>query len=256
MEDDILEEYIHEEAGQYIPFDIEDVYLDFQDLKTNTEEYDRTDVMLVAAKKDVVDSYLGMLRSAGLLAVIVDVDGFALENSYEFSSSTADDIALVDIGASKMSINVISQGSSVLARDVILGSRQLTEQIQNKFDLEFDDAEALKLGLVPAEEKQSDLDEIFVNTCTQWALEVRKAIDLYYTNNPEGNLKKLVLSGGGARVKGLREFLTEETGIPAGLFNPFARVSVDHQKIDADYLKYIAPEMAICTGLAVRPSVL
>lgn len=252
-----LDEYIHAEAGQYIPFDIEDVYLDYQDLKTNTEGHERTDVMLVAARKDVVDAYLAMLRSVGLLAVLVDVDGFALENSHEFCAAAKDEsVVLVDIGASKMSINIIAEGLSVLARDVVLGSRQLTEQIQSQFGIDAEEAEALKIGRQPAEDKQGELEDIFVNSCTQWALETKKAIDLFYTNNPEGTLKKMILSGGGSRIKGLPEFFHEETGLSIEIFDPFVTISFDHEKINPDYVRYMAPEMAICTGLAIRESVL
>ena len=153
MENAQLEEHIMAEAEQYIPFDIEDVYLDFQDQKTNTKGADRTDVMLVAAKKEVVDDYLEMLRSINLNPVIVDVDGFALENCFEHNYGKDENVALVDIGAAKMNINIISQGISVVARDIVVGSRQLTEQIQNNFDIEFEEAENIKLGLVPAGEK-------------------------------------------------------------------------------------------------------
>lgn len=256
MSDEELEEYIQAEAGQYIPFDIEDVYLDYQNLHTETEEHDRTDVMLVAAKKDVVDGFLGMLKVAGLRAVIVDVDGFALENSFESQLNADENVALVDIGSTKMSINIVAGGVSVLARDVVVGSRQLTEQIQNRFGLDVDEAEALKLGREPAEEKLGDLENIFISTCTQWAFEIKKAIDLYYSNNPEGALKKVVLSGGGSRVRGLAQFLSEETGIATELYNPFADVKFDPKKIDPRYVAYIAPEMAIAKGLAVRPSIL
>ena len=253
MDDATLEEYIQNEVGQYIPFDIEDVYLDYQDLKTQTEEYDRTDVMLVAAKKDVVNEYLAMLNSIGLHVVIVDVDGFALENIYEANFETDENVALVDIGATKMSINIIADGTSVLARDVVVGSRQLTDQIQNRFGLAVEEAEELKIGKTAAEDMQEELGEILTNTCTQWALEIKKAIDLYYTNYPENPLSKMVLSGGGARVKGLDKFLNEEIGIPVEIFNPFEKISADSKNIDFEYLRQIAPEMAISTGLAIRP---
>jgi len=253
MEDYALEEYIQNEVGQYIPFDIEDVYLDYHDLKTNTEDYDRTDVMLVAAKKDVIAGYLQMLESIGLQTVVVDVDGFALENAYEANFPLDENVALVDIGATKMSINVISQGVSMLARDVVVGSRQLTERIQDRFGISAEDAEALKVGRTPVAERQKELEEIFISTCTQWVLEIKKAIDLYYTNYPDAPLSKLILSGGGARVAGLDKFLREETGVAVELFNPFGKVEVDPKKIDLAYLQYMAPEMAIATGLATRP---
>lgn len=255
MEEAELEEHIMAEAEQYIPFDVEDVYLDFQDLKTGSAESDRTDVMLVAAKKEIVDDYLEMLRSLNLTPVVVDVDGFALENSYEYNYQKDENVALVDIGASKMSINILSRGLSVVARDIIVGSRQLTEQIQAVFDIEFDEAEALKLGYVQDEEKRSELEEIFLTTCTQWILEIKKAIDLYHSNHQDQPLKKLILSGGGSKVAGLLDFLAREIDLTVEHLNPFANMEAN-KKIDPDYLKNIGPEMAIATGIALRPSVI
>ncbi len=254
MEEDKLEEHIMAEAEQYIPFDIDDVYLDFQDLKTNTADSDRTDVMLVAAKKEIVDGYIEMLEGLGLQPVIVDVDGFALENTYEYNHPKNENVALVDIGASKMNINILSAGISVVARDIVVGSRQLTDQIQNAFDLDYEEAEALKLGHTPAGEKQAQIEEIFTSTCTQWVLEIKKAIDLYHSNHPDEPLIKLVLSGGGSKVTGLADFLTSETSLPVEIFNPFESMVVNNKKIDSEYLKNIGPEMAIATGIAIRPS--
>lgn len=256
MSDEELEEHIQSEAEQYIPFDIDDVYLDFQDLKTNQAGDDRTDVMLVAAKKEIVDDYLEMLEDLNLKPVIVDVDGFALENTYEYNYPKDENVALVDIGASKMNINIISKGVSVVARDIVVGSRQLTEQIQSAFDIEFEDAEALKLGHLPAEEKQQEIEEIFSSTCTQWVLEIKKAIDLYNANNPDAPLSRLVLSGGGSKVSGLIDFLVNETNLVVELFNPFGNMTVNSKKIDPDYLNSVGPEMAIATGIAIRPSVI
>lgn len=254
MEDAQLEEHIMAEAEQYIPFDIEDVYLDFQDLKTNTKGTERTDVMLVAAKKEVVDDYIEMLQSIKLNPVIVDVDGFALENCFEYNYGKTENVALVDIGAAKMNINIISQGISVVARDIVVGSRQLTEQIQNICDIEFDEAEAIKLGLAPTGEKLREIEGIFSTTCTQWVLEVKKAIDLYHANHPDQPLKKMILSGGGAKVIGFSDFLAQETGLEVELFNPFLKVSTNPKLIDPDYLNSIAPEMTIVTGIALRTS--
>ena len=256
MDDAQLEEHIMAEAEQYIPFDIEDVYLDFQDLKTNAKGTERTDVMLVAAKKEVVDDYIEMLRSINLNPVIVDVDGFALENCFEYNYGKNENVALVDIGAAKMNINIISQGISVVARDIVVGSRQLTEQIQNTCDIEFEEAEAIKLGLMPVEEKLREIEGIYSATCTQWVLEIKKAIDLYHANHPDQPLKRLILSGGGAKVNGFSDFLARETDIEVELFNPFQKISTNTKKIDPDYLRNIAPEMTIVTGIALRTSVI
>lgn len=256
MDDKELEEHINAEAEQYIPFDIDDVYLDFQNLHTNTKDGKRTDVMLVAAKKEIVDDYLDMLRSIRLTPVLVDVDGFALENVYEYNYEKHENIALVDIGASKMNINIISQGISAVARDVVVGSNQLTEQIQNILDVDYEEAEAIKLGTKKPDEGLAEIEEAFSATCTQWVLEIKKAIDLYHANHPEYPLTRLILSGGGSKVLGLKDFLANETDLLIELINPFRNISVNSKKIDPNYLFSIGPEMAIATGIAMRPSVI
>ena len=254
MSEEELHEYISSEAEQYIPFDIDEVYLDFEDLHTATDENDRTDVMLVAAKKEVIDDYLEMLNEQQLKPVLVDVDGFALENIWETTTPNLENVALVDIGASKMNINIIAGGASVLARDIVVGSEQLTEQIATGLGVELEEAEKIKLGLIPVEENREELEEIFTQTCTQWVLEIKKAIDLYVANNPDQALQRLILSGGGSKVAGLVDFIASETGLEVVSFNPFVNMKVNEKKIDRAYLEAIAPEMAIAAGLAIRPA--
>lgn len=252
MSDKDLANHIHTEAEQYIPFDIDDVYLDFQDLKTNTSGSDRTDVMLVAAKKEVVDGYLAMLRGLGLKPVLVDVDAFALENSFAYSGGMDENVALVDIGATKMSINILAHGTSILARDVAMGSRQITEQIHEQCGFDYDEAEAVKIGQQDPGDQLARLEEIFAKNCTQWILEIKKALDFYLASHVDEGIDRLVLSGSGARIKGFDQFLREETGIKTEIFNPFATAAVNPDRIDPAYVKYIAPEMAIAVGLAIR----
>ncbi len=254
MEEKQLEEYITAEAEQYIPFDIDDVYLDFQDLKTNTEDSASTDIILVAAKKEIIDEYLNMLRGLGLQPVVVDVDAFALENIYESNYPLNENVAIVDIGASKMHINIISNGTSVIAKDIVMGSRQLTEQIAETFDIPAEEAEAIKIGQTPAEEKQEQIAKIFTSTCTQWVLEIKKTIDLYHSNKANKQLDKLVLSGGGSKVAGLTEFLQQEINVPVEIFDPFMKMLKNPQQIDTEYLNNIGTEMAIAAGLAIRTS--
>ena len=256
MKEDELENHIMAEAEQYIPFDIDDVFIDFQDLHTASGASERTDVMLVAAKKEIVNDFLAMLEGIGLTPVIVDVDGFALENAYGINYAKGESVALVDIGASKMNINILSQGVSVVARDIVVGSRQLTEQIQNVLDMDFDEAEAVKLGRKKISEHFDKIEGIYSSICTQWVLEIKKAIDLYHANHPNHPLKRLMLSGGGAKVTGLVEFLREETGLEVELFNPFSAMNCDSKIIDPAYIAQIGPEMAIATGIAIRPSII
>nr|WP_320010963.1 type IV pilus assembly protein PilM [uncultured Desulfobulbus sp.] len=253
MDSDTLDEYIKSEAEQYIPFDIDDVYLDYQQVRSRDESSDRVEIMLVAAKKEVVNDYLNMLSELKLKTVLVDVDGFALENIWETISGGHENVALVDIGASKMNINIISEGVSVLARDIVVGSEQLTEQLSNTLDVDIESAERIKIGA----EVASDNDEvtrIFNQTCTQWVLEIKKAIDLYFANNPDKPLESLVLSGGGSKVSGLLDFIHQETGLKVYAFNPFEKMIYDQNKFDPTYIQLIGPEMAIAAGLAIRQS--
>ncbi len=252
MSDKELANHIQTEAEQYIPFDIDDVYLDFQDLKTNTGDSDRTDVMLVAAKKEVVDAYLTMLAGIGLQPVVVDVDAFALENSFASNGRLDENVALVDIGASKMSINILAHGTSILARDVVMGSRQITEQINDQCGFDPDEAEAVKIGRMDPGDQQACLEEVFARNCTQWILEIKKALDFYLSSHSEEGIDRLILSGGGAKIKGLDQLLREETGIRTEIFDPFATAEINADKIDLAYVKHIAPEMAVAAGLAIR----
>jgi len=252
MDDEALENYINAEAEQYIPFDINDVYIDYQKLPPRKEGYDRSDIMLVAAKKEVVDDYIAMLSELKLTTSLVDVDGFALENIWETVSGQRENVALIDIGASKMNINILSEGISVLARDVVVGSEQLTDQLANVLGIDYTEAEKIKLGMGPSEEHEETIKNIFNQTCTQWVLEIKKAVDLYFANNPDRPLKAIILSGGGSKVNGLRDYISRETGLEAIAFNPFASMICDDKKIDPHYLATIGPEMAIAAGLAIR----
>ena len=252
MTDEELQHHIQAEAEQYIPFDIDEVYIDYQDLQTNEENDERTDVMLVAAKKDVVNKYIDMLNSIGLNVVVVDVDAFALENSYELSMGQDGNVILVDIGSSKMNINIISEGASVFARDVFLGSRQLTEQIQSHLGVSFEEAEDLKVCAQDPGNQTGNLEETFANACTQWMLEIKKALDFYNSNYPEAPIDKMILSGGGVHIKGLSAYFSLESNLDVNVFNPFITTSFDTKNIDSEYVAYLGPEMAISTGLATR----
>ena len=252
MEEEQLEKYLKSEAEQYIPFDIAEVYLDFQDLKTNKEEFEQTDIMLVAAKKEVVDGFLTMLRGIKLEPMLVDVDGFALENIWSTVDKQNENIALIDIGAEKMNINIIIRGTSVLARDINVGSHKLTEQIATTLGIEQDEAEKLKLGIIPAGDRQKDLEGVFNTVCTNWVFEIQKAIDLYRSKNADRPLARIVLSGGGSKVNGIAEYISKETRLEVIRFNPFSKMKVNEKKIDRDYVDAIGPEMAIAAGLAIR----
>ncbi len=253
MTDKELENSIAVEAAQYIPFDINDVYIDFQILGTYQEKSDRMDVMLVAAKRETIDGYSELIQEAGLVPTIVDVDAFALENAYEASYDTeGQNIALVDIGASKMNINILINGMSAFTRDASFGGHQIAEEIQSKFDIPYEQAEILKITGNVEDARKRDLEEVFTSTCSLWTREIRLAIDFYYANYPDHTLAKIVLTGGPAKIVGFRDLLEAETDIPVEVFDPFARIEVDPKKFDPEYIQEIGPQAAIAVGLALR----
>ena len=179
MSEDELAENIQVEAEQYIPFNVEDVNIDFQILGSSSEKTDRMEVMLVAAKKEVIDDYTSLIKKAGLSPQVVDVDFFALENAFEANYDAAESggVALVDIGATKMNINVLKNGVSMFNRDASIGGYQITEDIRQRFGLEYEEAEKVKLGLSSEKVPAQDLEAIFVSAATSWSTEVKRAID-------------------------------------------------------------------------------
>ena len=260
MDDAAMEEHIRAEAEQYIPFDIDEVFVDFRNLHTDRGESDRTEVLLVAAKRDVVNAYLEMLAAIGLTASVVDVDVFALQNAYAENAGSETNLALVDIGASKMSINMIVDGVSVLARDVALGGSQLTARIEGRLDISAEEAEAVKIGASPvAEDKRQEVETVFAEFCEQWAGELDKAFANLAANLQrnagEGEadaIHTIVLSGGGSRIQGFDQLLSKTLGRQCRHLDPFAKVSFDHKRIDPEYVRYMSSEMAIAVGLALR----
>jgi type IV pilus assembly protein PilM len=249
-----LTENIQVEAEQYIPFNVEDVNIDFQILGSSPEKGDRMDVMLVAAKKEVIEDYSGILRKSGLAPEVIDVDFFALENAFEvnYAAGESGGVALVDIGANKMNINVLKNGVSMFNRDASVGGHQITQDIQDRFGLDYEEAEKIKLGIPSPKVPVQDLEAIFVAAATTWATEVKRAIDFFYATYPDEMINQILLSGGSSRLPGLDALLHKDTNIPTALFNPLARIDWDEKIFDREYVDYIAPQMAVAVGLALR----
>ena len=249
-----LTENIQVEAEQYIPFNVEDVNIDFQILGSSPEKGDRMDVMLVAAKKEVIEDYSGILRKSGLTPEVIDVDFFALENAFEvnYAAGESGGVALVDIGANKMNINVLKNGVSMFNRDASVGGHQITQDIQDRFGLDYEEAEKIKLGIPSPKVPVQDLEAIFVAAATTWATEVKRAIDFFYATYPDEMINQILLSGGSSRLPGLDALLHKDTNIPTALFNPLARIDWDEKIFDREYVDYIAPQMAVAVGLALR----
>jgi len=257
-----LEASIQSEAEQYIPFDINDVNLDFQILpseegEAETEEEEKQelmDVLLVAAKKDIVEEYISLFHLTELNPVVLDIDAFALQNVFEISDHEQSGChALVHIGAQQLTINVIRDGHSIFTRDSSYGGSQITSDIQNKLNISYEEAEGLKLGAKPIEPSQRPIfEEMFSSTVTKWAHEVKRALDFVATTFAEARVDNILVSGGSSLIPGFIKYLGVETGLEIEMLNPFANLEIKEKLFDMGYLNYAAPMAVISVGLALR----
>ena len=253
MSEEQLQESIHFEAEQYIPFDISDVNLDFQILEENESAANQMSVLLVAAKKEMVDDYVNLVSLAGLTPSIVDVEAFALQNTFEANYDTADaNIALIDIGAGKTSLNILKGGSSVFMRDVSLGCGQINQKIMSRIECSFEESELLKFEGKPDKLSAEDLNGIISAVVSDWCTEIRRALDFFYSTYPEDQIDKIILSGGGANIAEFRRLLSTEATAEVEIMNPFQSFYVDEKHFDNGYIRNIAPQAAISMGLAMR----
>lgn len=252
--EDQLQDTIHFEAEQYIPFDINDVNLDFQILGENENNPNQMNVLLVAAKKEMVNDFVNLAELAGLDPQIIDVDAFALQNVFElnYEPGPDDNIALIDIGASKTSLNILKGDNSVFMRDVSLGCSQINQKIASLVDCSVDEAEAIKFGEDSDKISAEDLSDIISSVVTDWCTEIRRALDFFYSTYPNDQIKRIILSGGGGNIQELRQLLAVETSAEVVTINPFQRFYLDSDKFDTEYLEKIAPQASICMGLATR----
>ncbi|MFZ5570111.1 MAG: type IV pilus biogenesis protein PilM [Thermodesulfobacteriota bacterium] len=253
MNETQLQEIIHLEAEQYIPFDISDVNLDFQILGGSERNPNQMSVLLVAAKKEMINDYLNVLDIAGLNPCIIDVDAFALQNIYETNYTVTDEcVALIDIGANKTSLNILKGTASVFMRDVSLGCSQINHKIVSQIDCSAQEAEEIKSSENQDRMPQEDLNEIVSSVVSDWTTEIRRALDFFYSTYPDDQIKRIVLSGGGANIKEFRSLLASQTSTEVAIINPFEKLNIDEKNLDSTYLNKMAPQAAICMGLAIR----
>jgi type IV pilus assembly protein PilM len=253
MPEEQLQETIHFEAEQYIPFDISDVNLDFQLLGEVENNPSQMSVFLVAAKKEMVNDYINLATLVGLTPCIVDVEAFALQNIFEANYDIqGENVALIDIGASKTSLNILKDNSSVFMRDVALGCIQINQKIMSMLDCSYDQAELIKFGEPSNKLSADELKQIISAVVTDWCTEIRRALDFFYTNYPDDPIKRIILSGGGANIAEFRQLLASESAAQVETLNPFNGVAVDEKSFDPEYIRQIGPQAAIAMGLALR----
>jgi type IV pilus assembly protein PilM len=252
-----LDESIYWEAEQYIPFDIQDVNLDYQILDAGgggPEAKGTMDVLLVAAKKEKIAGYTGVIAQAGRTPVVVDVDAFALQNAFElnYGLDPAAVVVLLNAGASAININIIANGQSVFTRDVSLGGNAYTEAVQRELNLPFESAEMLKKGLPVDGATFEDAHPVLRAMTENVLLEVQKTFDFFKATASTDRIDRIMLSGGASRVGGFAEALQERFGTPVELFDPFRKVTLDPKKYSAEEREAIVTTAAVAVGLALR----
>ncbi|UCB49655.1 MAG: type IV pilus assembly protein PilM, partial [Deltaproteobacteria bacterium] len=252
-----LEATIPDEAEQYIPFDISDVNLDYEVLPSARaeaegqkgdkagEKEDFMDIMLVAAKKDIVEDYVSLLQLSNLNPVVLDVDAFALQNAFEISAEkTSGCYAIVNVGAEELGINAIKDGISIFTRDSSYGGSQITEAIMSKFDVSHEEADRIKLGGAKMDQERAAMEEIFTSVVSGWVQEIKRALDFLGTTYPDESIEKIFVTGGSCRIPGFQKYLEMETDIPVEELNPFASLQISERVFDPKYLGYMAPQAA------------
>jgi len=255
MTESELSESIYWEAEQYIPFDVQDVNLDYQILDPGTGPDSRgsMEVLLVAAKKEKIGDYTGVIAQAGRTPVIVDVDAFALQNAYEvnYGLSAPQVVVLLNAGASAVNINILQGDQSVFTRDISMGGNAYTEAVQKELDLPFESAEQLKKGIPVDGATFEDAQPVLRAVTDNLLLEIQKTFDFYRASAATDHIDRIVVSGGASRVEGFREMLHERFACPVEEFDPFRAVDWDARKLGGDPAD-VAATAAVAVGLALR----
>jgi type IV pilus assembly protein PilM len=255
MSKEELEESIDWHAEEHIPYDLADVSLDYQ---ITAESPESTNVLIAACKKERIDNIKQAIQLAGKSPVVIDVDTFALQNCYEVNYNPTDDdvVTLLNIGAATMNVNIVKGTRSLFTRDITVGGSQFTDVLQRSLGLNFQQAEAVKRGVMDAVDglEEKSIEPLMNNVTEIVAMEIQKTFDFYRATTEDNDtvVQKILISGGGSKLVGLAEELSERLELPVEVLNPFRNIKVDPKKFDPDYLNEIVPEMAVAVGLAVR----
>jgi type IV pilus assembly protein PilM len=253
---DELEESIQWEAEQYIPFDINDVNIDVQILDDASDDPGQMEVLLVAARKELVNEYQSLIQQAGLRPAVVDVDAFAVANMFEINyDRTMGSVALVNVGSSNVNIHVIRDGVSMFTRDIGMGGRQFTEEIQRTLNISYEDAELMKVGDPERDDRAvvpEEIEQVLSSVGDSLATEIQRSLDFYMSTAADGGLTRIYLSGGAARTPGLARAISRQTSLPSEVVDPFRSITIDEREFKEGYLEDIAPQAAVVVGLAVR----
>ncbi len=252
--EDELEIQVETEANQYIPFSLDEVNLDFQVLGPAPNNPDDVEVLIAASRKEKIEDRIAAAESAGLKATVMDVDLYAAQTAFELMrvGTTADErdenIAMVDVGATTLAVNVLRNGQSIYLREQPFGGNELTQDIQTKFGLSVEEAESAKREGGLPEEFEPELLQPFVD---KMGLEIARALHFFFSSTPYNQVSQIVLSGGCAAIANVEAAIAKRTQIPATIANPFAVMEVS-PRIRARNLTHDAPSLVVACGLALR----
>ena len=255
MTESELAESIYWEAEQYIPFDIQDVNLDYQILDKGADSAKGTmEVLLVAAKKEKIADYTSVIAQAGKNAVLVDVDAFALQNAFEanYGVETGAVSVLLNAGASAINVNIVAGDQSVFTRDISLGGNAYTEAVQRELNLPFEAAEQAKKGIPVDAVSFEDVRPVLRATTENALLEIQKTFDFFKNTTGLDRIDRVMLCGGASRVDGFAEALHERFGAPIEQLDPFRSIAFDSKRLGVEAPEDIAPTAAVAVGLALR----
>ena len=256
MEDAELRDLIRDEASKYLPFDnMDDVNFDFQVLGPNEFNPHQMEVILVAAKKEVIEGFTDAIVSAGLSPFIMDVDTFALETMYEANYDFEENhiVAMINIGASITNINVVKGSISLFTRDFTLAGNSLTEAVQANHGLTFEAAEKMKIeGPEGDDLTKKTFRESLLSYADPICTEIERSIDYFRSISGGENIKKVLLSGGVANAPGLAETLAQRLNIETEIIDPFRKIDYNKKKLTPEEIKAIGSIAAVAVGLALR----
>lgn len=244
------EEVIYWEAEQHVPYGIDEVSLDFQILGESGDG--KMDVLLVAAKRDTVDMHTSLLRDAGLVPTVVDVDSLAVQNSYEsnYEWDREEKVLLMNVGASVTNVSLVTGGAPLFTRDLSVASNAFVEEIQRVLSVDLEEAEAIARG---AEEDHKERLRPILDTVGQdLLLGIERSLSYLKGYTGSADISRVLISGGGALVPGLHEYVSTHLGVPVEVANPFRAVEVDPAVALEEDLEAVGPSLMVAVGLALR----
>jgi len=241
------------DAEQHIPFQIAEVNLDYQVIGPVGTGDPEMEVLLVVAKKDKIQNHTNVIKSVGRNADVVDIDAFALQNAFEvnYTVDSSATIALLNIGASLMNINITKGGMPLFIRDVSVGGNQYTDILQKELQLSFQEAEDLKLGKTGGDSEAEMVQPLLESVTDMLVMEVQKTFDFFRETYPRETITQVLVSGGTSRIAGLAERIQETFGYPTEALDPFKAVTIG-PKIDTAKVTAMGPSLAVAVGLALR----